>query len=195
MAAQYPGYVDRELGMAEQQRTSVVALSKTMAWLSTIGFVLLPLVLAYAFLDPDHSRWMMFSYAHGGVSLSSEQPLQFRLIALVCALVATGFTMWALWSLRRLFLLYARGSVFSAEALAALNHVAVALFAGVVVAFAMQAPISLALTWPNGAGHREISLSFGTSDVATLFMAGVVLVIARVMAEAQRVADENAKFV
>ena len=181
--------------MTQQQRASVARLSMIMAWLSTIGFVILPLVLAYAFLDPDHSRWMMFTYEHGGVDLSSEQPLQFRLIALVCALVSTGFTMWALWSLRRLFILYARGSVFSAEALAALNHVAVALFASVVVAFAMQAPISLALTWPRGVHHREISLSFGSGDVGTLFMAGVVLVIARVMAEAQRVADENAKFV
>jgi hypothetical protein len=181
--------------MTQQQRASVARLSVIMAWLSTAGFVISPLILAYAFLDPDHSRWTMFTYEHGGVSLSSEQPLQFRLIALVCALVATGFTMWALWSLRQLFLLYARGSVFSAEALAALNHVAVALFASVVVAFAMQAPISLALTWPLGDHHREISLSFGSNDVAKLFMAGVVLVIARVMAEAQRVADENAKFV
>jgi hypothetical protein len=181
--------------MTQQQRASVARLSVIMAWLSTAGFVISPLALAYAFLDPDHSQWMMFHYEHGGVSLSSEQPLQFRLIALVCALVATGFTMWALWALRRLFLLYARGSVFSAEALAALNHVAVALFAGVIVAFAMQAPISLALTWPRGEHHREISLSFGSGDVVTLFMAGVVLVIARVMGEAQRVADENAKFV
>ena len=181
--------------MGQAQRESVGRLSRIMAGLSTIGFVIMPLVLAYAFLDPDHSRWMMFSYTHGGVDLSSEQPLQFRAMALVCALVPTAFTMWALWSLRRLFLLYAQGSVFSAEALAALNHVAVALFASVVVAFAMQAPISLALSWPRGAHHREISLSFGSNDVFTLFMAGVVLVIARVMAEAQRMADENAKFV
>ncbi|HKD22843.1 MAG TPA: DUF2975 domain-containing protein [Rhizomicrobium sp.] len=179
--------------MAEQDHSSVGGLSKTMAWLSTLGFAIVPLVVAYTFLDPDHSQWMMFSYE--GVKLSSSQPLALRLLALVCAFAPTAFTMWALWSLRRLFLLYAEGSVFSAEALEALNHVAVALFAGVVVAFIMQAPISLALTWARGAGHREISLSFGSGDVARLFMAGVVLVIARVMAEARRVADENAKFV
>jgi hypothetical protein len=177
------------------EQSAVGGLSKTMAWLSTLGFVLVPLVVAYTFVDPDHSQWMMFTYEHGGVSLSSSQPFALRLLALICALAPTAFTMWALWSLRRLFLLYAKGSVFSAEALEALNHVAVALFAGVVVAFIMQAPISLALSWPRGAGHREISLSFGSGDVVRLFMAGVVLVIARVMAEARRVADENAKFV
>ncbi len=61
--------------------------------------------------------------------------------------------------------------------------------------FVVQAPISLALTWSLGHGHRAISLGFGSGDVSTLFMAGVVLVIARVMTEALRVADENAAFV
>jgi hypothetical protein len=181
--------------MAEKNRATVAGLSTTMVWLSTLGFLVLPLVVAYTFLDPDHAQWTMFTYEHGGVSLSSSQPFEFRLLALTCALAPTAFTMWALWSLRRLFHLYAEGSVFSSEALSALNHVAVALLASVLVAFIMQAPISLALTWARGPHHREISLSFGSQDVATLFMAGVVLVIARVMAEARRVADENAKFV
>jgi hypothetical protein len=181
--------------MTDQQRASVVTLSKTMAWLSTLGFVLLPICVAYSFLAPDQSKWLMFNYDHKGAELTTAVPILFRTIALLCALASTVFSMWALWALRRLFLLYARGSVFSLEALTALNHVAVALFASVIVAFAMQAPISVALTWSLGPHHREMSLSFGSNDVATLFMAGVVLVIARVMAEAQRVADENAKFV
>ena len=181
--------------MTDQQRASVAALSKTMAWLSTLGFILLPACVVYTFLEPDQSKWVMFNYEHKGAELTASVPILFRALAMVCALASTVFSMWALWALRRLFLLYARGSVFSLEALSALNHVAVALFASVIVAFAMQAPISLALTWSLGWHHREMSLSFGSNDVATLFMAGVVLVIARVMAEAQRVADENAKFV
>jgi hypothetical protein len=179
--------------MAQPNR--VAALSNVMAWLSTLGFVCIPIMVVYAFLEPDHSKWMMFDFDHLGEHITSSVPLEYRLLALVCTFVPTGFSMWALWSLRQLFLLYAHGSVFSKEALAALNHVAVALFASVIVGFCIQAPTSLALTWPLGAHHREISLSFGSSDVATLFMAGVVLVIARVMAEAQRMADENAKFV
>ena len=181
--------------MTEQQRTSVAALSKTMAWLSTLGFFLLPACVAYTFLEPDQSKWLMFNYDHKGAELTTSVPILFRTLAMICALASTVFSMWALWALRRLFLLYAHGSVFSLEALTALNHVAIALFASVLAAFGMQAPISLALTWSLGLHHREVSLSFGSNDIARLFMAGVVLVIARVMAEAQRVADENAKFV
>ena len=177
------------------ENSGVATLSVTMARLSACGFVLLPICVAYVFLLPEQSRWLMFDMEHLGAELNSSVPLLYRVAALSCALGAATFTMWALWSLRRLFLLYAHGSVFSAEALSSLNQVATALFASVIVGFISEAPISFFLTWSRGAHHREISLSFGTSDVATLFIAGVVLVIARVMAEAQRVADENAKFV
>ncbi|HEY5337511.1 MAG TPA: DUF2975 domain-containing protein [Rhizomicrobium sp.] len=173
----------------------LIHASRTMAWLSTIGFLIVPAITAYVFLDPDRSHWMMFDINHLGADITGAVPLPFRLIALACELVSVGFTMWALWSLRQLFLLHAKGEVFSQSALRALNHVALALFCGVVASFVMQAPISFALTFARGHGHRSISLGFGSNDVATLFMAGVVLVIARVMAEARRVADENAAFV
>lgn len=175
--------------------SSLSHLSRIMAWLATAGFVIVPVVTIYAFLAPERSTWLMLDFDHLGATLNSTVPLQFRLMALVCELVTASFTMWALWSLRRLFLLYATGDVFTPVALRALNHVALALFGGVVAGFVMQAPTSLALTWPLGNGHRAISLAFGSNDVASLFMAGVVLVIARVMTEALRVADENAKFV
>lgn len=181
--------------MAEQNRASVASLSTTMAWLSACGFIFLPAAVIYTFLEPDNAHWLMMHFDHGAEGMTAATPLAFRLAALLCALVPTAFTMWALWSLRRLFLLYARGSVFSQEALSALNDVAVALFASVIVAFVSGAPTTLLLSWPNGPHHREITLSFGTDDVATLFIACTVLVIARVMAEARRVADENAKFV
>lgn len=181
--------------MTADERSSVASLSNTMAVLSLVGFILLPIITVYVFIAPDSSHWLMFHIDHLGAQLTGSIPLPYRLAALLWALVPTAFTMWALWSLARLFRLYARAQVFSQEALSALNHVAVALFAGVVVGIAVQAPISLVLSWPNGTDHREISLSFGSGDIGRLFIAGVVLVIAKVMREAQRVADENAKFV
>ena len=170
-------------------------LSRLMAWLSTAGLVIVPAITIYIFADPEKSRWLMLNIDHLGADITAAVPLRFRMMALACELVSVGCTMWALWSLRRLFLLYAGGEVFSMSALRALNYVAVALFSGVVVNFVMQAPMSFALTYALGHGHRTVSLSFGSGDVATLFMAGVVLVIARVMTEARRLADENAKFV
>ena len=175
--------------------SNLAGLSRLMAGFSTVGAAILPLLVVVTFVFPGKTDWLSFDVNHLGATLSISVPLLYRLAALVCDLVPTGFSVWALWSLRQLFLKYSVGEVFSAEALQYLNNVAVALFAGVIVDFAMQAPISFLLTWPLGRGHTEISLGFGSSDVAQLFMAGVVLVIARVMVVARRVADENAKFV
>ena len=69
------------------------------------------------------------------------------------------------------------------------------LFLGVLADSVMEVPVTYLLTLHNPPGHREISLSFGSNDVVWLFIAGTVLVIARVMGEARRVADENAAFV
>lgn len=181
--------------MTADSTSNLSWLSRLMAGFSAIGVVILPLLVAATFLFPDKTGWLMFDVNHLGAAINTGVPLPYRIGALICEMAPTAFTLWALWSLRQLFLKYATGEVFSAAALRYLNNVAVALFASVVVGFAMQAPISFLLTWPLGRGHAEISLTFGSGDVATLFMAGVVLVIARVMVEARRIADENAKFV
>jgi hypothetical protein len=183
----------QEAAMAVSPKLS--GISRVMAGLSAIGAAIQPVALTYIFLDPGHSKWLMFDVENIGDALSASTPLTYRLIALACALVPAAFTVWALWSLKRLFLLYAKGEVFTREALRALNHVAFALVGGVIAGFIMRAPLTAALSWPLGHGHRYISLSFGSGDVATLFMAGVVLVIVRVMAQASLLADENAKFV
>ena len=162
--------------------------------LSLLGMIIIPVLVAPVFLRPDSTQFLMLRLDHVG-DLTSAIPLQYRLGALGCEAVPLAFTIWAMWSLRQLFARYATGQVFSPEPLRYLNNVATALFLGVLADFVMQAPISYLLSLHNPPGHREISLGFGTNDAAWLFIAGTVLVIARVMAEARRVADENAAFV
>lgn len=180
--------------MTDAAPTNFSWLCRLMAWLATIGFFLSPALNAACYLWPGSRDSLNFDVDHMGAMLNDSVPLPYRLAALVFSLGSVAFTMWALWSLRAVFLLYAKGEVFSQHALKLLNNVAVALFAGVIVGFCVHAPISLLLTW-SIPDRRSISLDFGNDDVATLFAAGVVLVIARVMVEARRLADENAKFV
>jgi hypothetical protein len=180
---------------AKTPPSNLRSLSRFMAGLTTIGLLIYPAADIAVYLRPQHAQWMMLDVDHMGDLLNESVPLSYRLYALAFSMVGTSFTIWALWSLRGLFLDYSRGEVFSAHALRLMKNIAIAIFAGVIVNFAMHAPISLALTWYLGHGHREISLDFGSGDVTSLFTAGVVLVISRVMAEAQRAADENTKFI
>ncbi len=183
------------MAAARTAPTNLEPLSRLMAWLSTVGAVALPACVIAAFVFPGSTRALIFDFDHLGGIIGPQVPLAFRLGAMGFALIPVAFSVWALWSLRLLFRRYAEGEVFSHDALRYLNNVAVALFASVIVGFVAQAPITFILTWPLGAGHRAISLGFGSDDVATLFMAGVVLAIARVMVAARRLADENANFI
>ena len=175
--------------------TKLARLSRVMSVLSLLGMITIPALVIAIFLHPDTTQFLMFRLDHLGVDLNDRIPLQYRVDALFCEAAPLGFTVWAMWSLHRLFANYAQGRVFLPEPLRHLNNVANALFLGVLAEFVMQAPISYLLSLNRPPGHREISLSFGSNDAAWLFIAGTVLVVARVMAEARRVADENAAFV
>lgn len=170
-------------------------LSRLMSALSLIGMVTLPAAVIWCFLDPGNTQFLMLHLNHVGDGLNASVPIQYRIDAMAIELVPVGFAVWALWSLSRVFANYAQGRVFGAEPLRHLNRLAVALFASVIADLFAQLPITALLTWHLGPHHREISLDFGSDDVSRLFVAGAVLVIARVMAEARRMADENAGFV
>ena len=159
--------------------------------------LLVPAMIAACFLFPgDGTDWMMYRLSHTGRRGDARRFRCSIAPARWCwASIPTGFVVWALWSLRRLFLLYAHGEVFSESALKApeprRRRLVLERDHGIRHAGASISGAHLA----KCPGHREISLGFGSDDVSSLFMAGVVLVIARVMAEARRVADENASFV
>jgi len=174
---------------------NLVRASRIMAWLSLLGAVIVPAIVIVCFLFPDSMRILDIRLNHLGIDLIAAVPLRDRLSALPFALLPAAIASFGLVALARLFRGFAAGQIFSASALRALSQVTAALFWNVLAAFVMQAPISFFLTYYRGAGHREISLGFGSDDVQVLFVAGATYVIARVMAEARRLADENESFV
>ena len=173
----------------------LVRASRVMAWLSLVGAILAPAVTALCFIWPATTIGLDIRFSHIDAASMAGVPASDRLIALVFALVPALIATWGLVALARLFRAFTQGEIFSLPALRALSTITSALFWNVVAGFVMQAPITYFLSHHNGPGHRYISLGFGSDDVEMLFLAGVAFVIARVMAEARRVAEENAGFV
>lgn len=173
----------------------LVRASRIMAWLSVMGAVLAPLITAFCFIWPVSTRALDVHFSHVDIATLAAAPLADRLLALIFALIPAFIVTWGLLALARLFRAFTQGEIFSLPALRALSSVTTALFWNVVAAFVVQAPITYLISMHNPPGHRFISLGFGSDDVEMLFLAGVTFVIARVMAEARRVAEENAGFV
>ncbi|MGH6888463.1 MAG: DUF2975 domain-containing protein [Rhizomicrobium sp.] len=168
--------------------------SRIMSWFSAAGTVLVPAGTVFCFLAPHLARMLGADLDHHGLShLTLAVPLADRAIALLFALIPAGIATFGLAMLTRLLRLFARGKVFGADSLHALGLITAALFWNVVAAFVMEAPISWFLTrWQP---HAELQLTIMSDDIQILFLAGVAWVVARVLAEARRLADENASFV
>lgn len=120
-------------------------------------------------------------------------PLRWRLVgAQLPALTAALLAQFWLW---RLFGRYRLGDVFSLEALGHLRR-----FAWSLALLPVAEPLSrtlgaLAITLDSPPGQRMLVISFGSYEYALMLVALVFVAIARVMAEAARVAEENAQFV
>jgi len=130
---------------------------------------------------------------------AGQQPLNLspltRGLGLAIAALPGSAALLALWQLWSLFGCYARGQIFSAEPVQRLRRMGLAL-----VALAPALPLShtlsvLALTWQNPPGQRVLVLALAFQHYLALLFGLVLLAMATVMAEAARVAEENAGFV
>ena len=118
-----------------------------------------------------------------------------RLLAtLACgpAMAAGGWLLWRLW---QLLTEYLAGRVFGTPALGALRGFAAALAVCTALAPLQRTAVALALTFGNPPGQRHLVLSVGSSDLIGLMLAATLWLVASVMAEAARIADDNAGFV
>jgi hypothetical protein len=110
----------------------------------------------------------------------------------VPGLLVGFFLLWQLW---QLFGEYGQGRVFRLRAVRHLRRFAYGVLSlGLVDPLTHTATV-LVLTWHNAPGHRQLLIELSSDDYLHVLLGAVLLAIAHVMAEAVRVADENAEFV
>jgi len=118
-----------------------------------------------------------------------------RLRCFAVSLLPLSLWLAALWQLWQLFGRYRLGEVFSLRAVSHVRRFAWSLLALALVDPLSRALMTVAITLDNPVGKRQLALWLGSSDYQLLLCAAVFVTIARVMAEALRVADENRGFV
>lgn len=107
--------------------------------------------------------------------------------------LAVGFFL--LWQLWRLFGEYGQGRVFSLQAVRHLRRFAFGVLSLGLVAPLTNTAMVLVLTWHNPPGQRQLMIGLSSDNYLHVLLGAVLIAIARVMAEAVRVAQENAEFV
>ncbi|HEX7639670.1 MAG TPA: DUF2975 domain-containing protein [Burkholderiaceae bacterium] len=118
-----------------------------------------------------------------------------RLRCGIWELVPLAVILTALLRLWRLLGEYERDRVFSPRALESLRSFARWMTAAAIVSPLSNAVLSVLATLGNAPGHRQLSVNISSEDYVMLLFGGVVLAISSVMAEAARLAEDNAGFV
>ena len=114
-----------------------------------------------------------------------------QLTAFFALLIGSLPILWALIILRRRFLGYAQGDVFTSTAAARLKMVVLAILAMVVFRPLTGVLLSLALSTNLPDGERQLALSFSSNELWIGLAGLMILVTAWVMSEAPGLAVDN----
>lgn len=96
---------------------------------------------------------------------------------------------------RRSFQSFGEGRFFTADNVRALRDLAIAVFASALLKPVAGAILSIMLSWRTYATGKTLAISIGSDSLLSLLFAGLVAVIAWLMAEASAISEENAQFI
>ena len=169
-------------------------LSRAMVWLTTAGIVLILGLSALGALIPGWTRNIALAkLGQAGITLPIT-PLGQSLGGIVLA-VPVGVMLYGLFAVRRMFVAFARGEVFTVEPARNLQIFAATVLAQAPLGPLTSAGLSAALSVGNPPGERAIMIAFSINDYFALIVGGVLFAAATIMREAARLAEENAGFV
>jgi hypothetical protein len=173
-------------------------LSRLLSWCCLAAAVLLPSAVAWHWMTvPAEALAVQLGLpartADGGLLLDLDGAS--RAVGLVLTLVPAGLMVAALASARRCFGLFAAGELFTPGTVAALRGFAAGCFASALAGLLLPTVLTVLLTLGNPPGQRHLAVSLGSGQLFVLLVAGLVWVMARVMAEAVALREENAQFV
>lgn len=120
-----------------------------------------------------------------------ELPIEVLAVGFISSLLPLTVLVYTLLNLRKLFLFYKAGNVFSFEHVALFRKIAKLLSIWVLLSIFYESVKSILFSLNNPVGERVLSIEFGSEELTVLVVAAFVYVIAWVMDEGRVLAEEN----
>lgn len=128
----------------------------------------------------------LMQYIHG-----DTVPLGTKLFAFLISMIPGGIIMYGLSQLIMVFKNYSQGNVFVYHNVLAYKKLVYTLFAWVIGGLIYDALISVVLSFANPPRQRMLTLSLSGIDLVSLITGAVVILIAKVMQQAQKLEEES----
>lgn len=116
--------------------------------------------------------------------------LWMRFAGFMVCLPMTLLQVYWIWQLRQLFSHFAHGQIFTKNSTDCLRRTAVTLLAIPLVAIPINSVVGVILTSHNPIGYRVLGVSFGTPQLLDVLTGLVLVVIAWIMNEGQRLQED-----
>jgi len=117
--------------------------------------------------------------------------IKLQIIGFLVSLLPLSALLYGLINIRKLFSFYRAGVIFSFEHVSIFYKTSKALFLWVFLSVLYESAKSIIFSIGNPPGQRVVSVGFSSSELTTLIVAGIVLVIAWVMEEGRILTEEK----
>ena len=175
--------------MENENLDRIKRISGKFRWLFTVLIICIPILtlLFWLFFNDLPNEFInKFPFV-----FTRPLPLSILFLAFIVSLIPTSVAIYGIFTLRKLFTLYEQGVVFSATNINCIRKLGYSLIAWVIANLIYLPLISVVLTRNNLPGERSISIGIGATDLATLMIGAIVLIISWVMSEASKLEDEQ----
>jgi hypothetical protein len=113
-----------------------------------------------------------------------------RLSGFMVSLPMTCLQVFWIWQLRQLFKNYSHGRIFTVQNTICIRRTAMIFLVMPIGSILLDSALTVILTANNPVGHRMLGVSIGTSQISDFLTGLVLVVIAWIMNEAQRIKEE-----
>ena len=171
-------------------RNSIFILPRVLRWAAIAAALVIGLGALLSVLQPGYSASLGDMHLHVGTDVPAEAPWWLRAPATLLPAAAFAYAMAQLAALLKLV---EHGEVFSEPASRYLRRfgvwLLVATLAGVLCPFAAHAIHNVML------GVRELNLEFSSRDAWNVFLGALFMLVARVLSDAYRLAEDNRQII
>lgn len=170
----------------------IKTISKKFHLLLTILLVTIPTyyIIYWAFIN-ELPQTLITVNTHSTPLSPHHLPIKLQAIGFITSLLPLSALTYGLINIRRLFSFYKEGVIFSYAHVAIFKNTAKALICWVVVSMVYESAKSIIFSAGNPPGKGVVNIGFGSAEITTLLVGGVLFVIAWVMDVGRSINEEN----
>jgi hypothetical protein len=176
----------------------IQCVSKLFAWLFIIIFALLPtLVVVFWINAPTPISFVgtktgfFVSFIPKGITILHPLSAQTKQLGFLVSLIPLTVNLFILYFLIKLFRQFSRGDIFSVSNITYIKRIGYTLLIGQLLGMIHEGLMSAVLTWHNPPGHRMIGISLSGTNIGILLMALLIILIAWIMTEGNKLKEEQ----